>query len=80
MVLPANNPAAHRPNFSCRGDRENEAFWSITVDGNNGSIKSDHYIVNPSSVKLNSDGTFTVHFGSKDALGDVPNRLDVNVI
>jgi hypothetical protein len=27
---------------------------------------------------MNADGTFTVHFGSKDACGDVPNRLDVS--
>ena len=27
---------------------------------------------------MNADGTFTVHFGSKEACGDVPNRLDVS--
>ena len=25
---------------------------------------------------MNADGTFTVHFGSKEVCGDVPNRLD----
>jgi len=28
-------------------------------------------------TKFNPDGTFTVHFGSKEICGDVPNRLDV---
>jgi hypothetical protein len=33
--------------------------------------------VNSRNVKLNSDGTFTVHFGSREVCGDVPNRIDV---
>jgi hypothetical protein len=57
---------------------DNQAFWSITVYGNDGFMKSDNNIVNSSNVRLNADGTFTVHFGSKDACGDVPNRLDVS--
>jgi hypothetical protein len=28
-------------------------------------------------VKLNNDGTFTVHFGSKEKCGNVLNRVDV---
>jgi hypothetical protein len=40
-------------------------------------MKSDNVVVNSSNVKLNEDGTFTVHYGSKEACGDVPNRLDV---
>jgi hypothetical protein len=56
---------------------ENRAFWSITVYGADGYMKSDNAIVNSSSVKLNADGTFTVLFGSKDLCGDAPNRLDV---
>jgi hypothetical protein len=55
---------------------ENEAFWSITVYGNDGFMKSDNNIVNSSNVKLNADGTFTVYFGSVETCGDVPNRLD----
>jgi len=27
---------------------------------------------------MNADGTFTVHFGSKEACGDAPSRLDVS--
>lgn len=57
---------------------ENKAFWSITVYGNDGYMKSDNNIVNSSNVRLNADGTFTVYFGSKEACGDMPNRLDVS--
>ena len=56
---------------------ENNAFWSITVYGNDGFMKSENNIVNSSNVKLNADGTFTVHFGSKELCGDASNRLDV---
>ena len=55
---------------------ENEAFWSITVYGSDGFMKSDNNIVNSSNVKLNADGTFTVYFGPAETCGDVPNRLD----
>jgi len=55
---------------------ENEAFWSITVYGNDGYMKSDNNIVNSSNVKLNADGTFDVYFGSLESCADVPNRLD----
>jgi hypothetical protein len=57
---------------------QNEAFWSITVYGNDGYMKSDNNIVNSSNVRLNADGTFTVYFESKEVCGDVPNRLDVS--
>ena len=56
---------------------ENRAFWSITVYGADGYMKSENAILNSTNVKLNPDGTFTVHFGSKELCGDVPNRLDV---
>jgi hypothetical protein len=55
---------------------ENNAFWSITVYGADGYMKSVNNILNASNTKMNADGTFTVHFGSKEACGDVPNRLD----
>ena len=55
---------------------ENVAFWSITVYGSDGFMKSDNNIINSSNVKLNADGTFTVYFGSVEICGDVPNRLD----
>jgi hypothetical protein len=57
---------------------ENEAFWSITVYGSDGFMKSDNNIINSSNVKLNADGTFTVYFGSVETCGDVPNRLDTS--
>lgn len=56
---------------------DNNAFWSITVYGNDGFMKSDTNIVNSSNVKLSTDGTATVYFGSKEQCGAVPNRLDV---
>jgi len=56
---------------------ENQAFWSITVYGNDGYIKSENAVINSTNVKLNDDGTFTVHFGLKAVCGDVPNRVDV---
>jgi len=55
---------------------ENGAFWSITVYGSDGFMKSDQNIVNSSNVKLNADGTFTVYFGAAETCGEVPNRLD----
>jgi len=55
---------------------ENDAFWSITVHGGDGFMKSDNNIVNSSNVKLNADGTFDVCFGFREACGEVPNGLD----
>jgi hypothetical protein len=57
---------------------ENGAFWSITVYGADGYLKSENSIINPTNVEMNGDGTFTVHFGSKELCGDVPNRVDVS--
>jgi hypothetical protein len=56
---------------------ENDAFWSITVYGDDGFMKSDNNIVNDRNVTLNDDGTFTVHFGSAETCGDKPNRVDI---
>lgn len=55
---------------------ENTGFWSITVYGEDGYIKTKNCLLNNSNVQLNEDGTFTVHYGSEDVCGDVPNRLD----
>ena len=57
---------------------ENNAFWSITIYGADGYMKSVNNILNAANTKMNADGTFTVYFGSKEACGDVPNRLDVS--
>jgi len=57
---------------------ENEAFWSVTVYGSDGYMKSDNNIVNSSTVKLSADGTFTVHYGSAESCGKVLNRVDVS--
>lgn len=76
-----NYSGGHDPNVCHKATYqvpENKAFWSITVYGNDGFIKSDNNIVNSSHVRLNEDGTFTVYFGSKEYCGNVPNRLDVS--
>lgn len=69
-----NHRACHKATYAVP---ENQAFWSITVYGSDGYIKSDNAVINSTNVKLNNDGTFTVYFGSKEACGDVPNRVDV---
>lgn len=55
----------------------NDAFWSITVYGADGFMKSDANIVNDRNVALNDDGTFTVHYGSEALCGGQPNRVDI---
>lgn len=57
---------------------DNDAFWSITVYGSDGYMKSNDSIVNSSNAIMNDDGTFTVDFGPPESCGDVPNRLDVS--
>lgn len=57
---------------------DNKAFWSITVYGNDGFMKSDNNVLNGANTKLNDDGMFTAYFGSKEACGDVENRVDVS--
>lgn len=56
---------------------ENKAFWSITLYGGDGYMKSENNILSSSNAKMNGDGTFTAYFGSKELCGDMPNRLDV---
>lgn len=55
---------------------ENKGFWSITVYGSDGYMKSDNNVINDANVKLNDDGTFTVYFGSEAVCGKVANRVD----
>ena len=43
---------------------ENNGFWSITVYGDDGYIKSENCLLNGSNVILNDDNTFTVFYGS----------------
>lgn len=40
-------------------------------------MKTENNYVSSSSAAMNADGTFTVHFGSKQACGDTANRVDV---
>ncbi len=50
-------------------------FWSITAYNDQKYLMSnEHNIINSGNVKLNDDGTFTVHFGSKEACS---HRTDV---
>lgn len=56
----------------------NDAFWSITVYGADGFMKSDTNIVNDRNVTLNENGTFTVHFGAEELCGAQPNRVDIS--
>jgi hypothetical protein len=57
---------------------ENDAFWSITVYGDDGYMKSDTCILNAANVALDDDGRFTARFGSAEAWGPTPNRLDIS--
>jgi hypothetical protein len=56
---------------------ENKAFWSITIYGEDGYMKHANAVVNSSNVVLNPNGTFTMAFGSEQACGKRPNRVDV---
>ncbi|MBB4804673.1 hypothetical protein HNP37_004770 [Flavobacterium nitrogenifigens] len=53
-------------------------FWSITVYGKDGFMKSTNSVINASNVKYNADKTFTVYFGAADKCPkDAKNRLDI---
>ena len=54
-----------------------DAFWSITVYGSDGFMKSADNIINDRNVELNEDGTFTAYFGSEDLCGNRANRVDI---
>jgi hypothetical protein len=56
---------------------ETKAFWSITVYGSDGFMKSDGNVINDRNVTPNGDGTFTAFFGSEAACGAKPNRVDI---
>ena len=55
----------------------NDAFWSITVYGADGFMKSDNATLNPYNTTMNDDGTFTARFGSELDCGPLPNRMDI---
>lgn len=56
----------------------NDAFWSIAVYGSDAYFHSEDATLSPATTTYNDDGTFTVYFGSKDIVGDKPNRLDTS--
>lgn len=57
---------------------QTEAFWSITVYGDDGFMKSDNNVINDRNVTPNDDGTFTAFFGSEAACGAKINRVDIS--
>lgn len=57
---------------------ETKAFWSITVYGSDGFMKSDRNIINDRNVIPNGDSTFTAYFGAEAACGAKPNRVDIS--
>ena len=53
-------------------------FWSITLYGKDGYMKSENSVINASNVKFNKDKTFTVYYGAADKCPkDAKNRLDI---
>jgi hypothetical protein len=64
----------HRATFTVP---QNDAFWSITVYGADGYMKHVNAILNATNARPDPDGRVTARFGSVEACGDVPNRLDV---
>ena len=56
---------------------ENKGFWSITVYGSDGYMKSQDSILNKLNGKVNGDGSLTAYFGTAAACGAVANRLDI---
>jgi hypothetical protein len=70
--LPADK--CYRANYTVP---DNKGFWSITVYGDDGYMKSENGILNETNVIKKSDGTFDASFGSAEACGDAPNRLDI---
>jgi hypothetical protein len=57
---------------------ENSAFWSITVYGADGYMKSVNSVLNGLNAKMNADGKVAARFGSKAVCGEAPNRLDTS--
>lgn len=57
---------------------ENKGFWSITVYGDDGFMKSDNNVFNEANTTLNNDGTFDAYFGSEKVCGNVVNRVDTS--
>ncbi len=39
---------------------DNDGFWSITIYGSDGYIKTENSLLNQSNVQLNPDGTFSL--------------------
>ncbi|MFB2733891.1 DUF1254 domain-containing protein [Shewanella mangrovisoli] len=51
-------------------------FFSFTMYGADKYLHEGQSNLNDRSIKFNADGTFTLHFGSKETCGNVDNLLD----
>nr|WP_202798358.1 DUF1214 domain-containing protein [Microbulbifer agarilyticus] len=71
---PQDGSKCYRANYAVP---DNNAFWSITVYGDDGFMKSGNNIINDRNVTLNKDNTFTAYFGSEQACGNQANRVDI---
>jgi hypothetical protein len=74
----AGPPDAGACSTATYGTPETKAFWSITVYGADGFMKSDNNVINDRNVKQSGDGTFTAYFGSEAACGVKANRVDIS--
>ena len=54
---------------------ENTAFWSMTVYNAEGYLFSDDNNINSEVAELNSDGTFTLYYGSPEQCGDTDKSV-----
>ncbi len=57
---------------------DNDAFWSITVYGQDAYMKSDNATLNQYNAAMNPDESVTARFGSEEECGEVSNRLDIS--
>ena len=62
-VYPIYYPETSDPQTFTIKDVPVRAFWSITVYGEDGFVKTDTYNINSQSAKKNKDGSVTIHFG-----------------
>lgn len=53
-----------------------KGFYSLTMYGDDKYLKDEESHLSNRQLKFNPDGTFTVWYGSAEACGDVPNRLN----
>ncbi len=62
-VYPIYYPTSSKPQTFTIKDAPVNAFWSITVYGNDGFVHSNTYVITQTNAKKNKDGSVTIHFG-----------------